>query len=177
MTMTQLPDDYGVLGSNETLTIRRALPGPIDRVWAYLTQCELRRQWLAAGDMEMKKGAEFELVWRNNELTDPPGQRPLGAAEEHRMQSEITEFDPPHKLAFTWTETGGVSIELEEKGDEVLLTLTQSHIPTRGRQVSISAGWHSHLDILGALLRGDEPEPFWNTWKRVRDQYNVYLPG
>ena len=57
-----------------TLRIQRLLPGPIERVWAYLTESELRRKWLAAGEMEMKVGAPFELVWRNDELTDPPGE-------------------------------------------------------------------------------------------------------
>ena len=61
-----------------TITIQRFLPGPIERVWAYLTESDLRRQWLAAGQMEMKVGAPFELVWRNNELTNPPGKRPEG---------------------------------------------------------------------------------------------------
>ena len=89
---------YGVLTEPATLKIERLLPGPIERVWAYLTEGDLRRQWLAAGKMEMKVGAPFEFVWRNNELTNPPGQRPPDKSEEHRMQSRITELDPPRKL-------------------------------------------------------------------------------
>src|ERR1700722_6436365 len=65
---------YGVLTEPATFTIQRLLPGPIERVWAYLTESDMRRQWLAAGAMEMKVGAPFELVWRNSELTDPPGK-------------------------------------------------------------------------------------------------------
>ncbi|MEA2986353.1 MAG: hypothetical protein QOD94_2607 [Alphaproteobacteria bacterium] len=56
----------------------------------------------------MTVDAPFELVWRNDELTHPPGQRPPGFSDEHRMQSRITELDPPHRLAFTWGNTGGV---------------------------------------------------------------------
>src|SRR5690349_732532 len=62
---TMTPDSYGVLTEPATLTIQRLLPGPAERIWAYLTKSELRRQWLAAGEMEMKVGAAFELVWRN----------------------------------------------------------------------------------------------------------------
>ena len=115
--MTELAtlEAYGVLTEPATLKIQRLLPGPIERVWAYLTESELRRQWLAAGQMEMKVGAPVELVWRNDELTDPPGQRPAGFPEEHRMQSRITELDPPRKLAITWDNTGGVSFELEPR--------------------------------------------------------------
>src|SRR3954468_3534809 len=110
------PDAYSALTEPATLKIQRLLPGPIDRVWAYLTQSELRRQWLAAGEMEMKVGAPVEFVWRNDELSDPPGQRPAGFPEEHRMVCEITELDPPRKLAITWGSTGGVSFELQPEG-------------------------------------------------------------
>src|ERR1700719_4475315 len=102
-------DPYGSLIEPATLKIQRLLPGPIERVWAYLTESELRRQWLAAGPMEMKVGAPFELVWRNDELTNPPGQRPPDFPDEHRMQSRIIELDPPRKLTFAWRDSGDVS--------------------------------------------------------------------
>ena len=98
------PDAYGALIEPTTLKIQRLLPGPIERVWAYLTDSDLRRKWLAAGAMEMKVGAPFELVWRNDELNDPPGKRPDGFPEEHRMQSRITELDPLRKLSIAWNE-------------------------------------------------------------------------
>ena len=47
------PGAYGTLIEPATLKIQRLLPGPIERVWAYLTESDLRRQWLAAGPMEM----------------------------------------------------------------------------------------------------------------------------
>ncbi len=116
------PDAYGVLTEPATLTIQRMLPGPIERVWAYLTESDLRRKWLASGQMELKVGAPFEFVWRNSELTDPPGKRPEGFGEEHRMESRITELDPPRKLAFTWgKEDSDVSFALEPRGEKVLL--------------------------------------------------------
>ena len=114
-----------------TLKIQRLLPGPIERVWAYLTESDLRRQWLAAGEMEMKVGAPFEFVWRNDELTNPPGQRPPGFRDEHRMQSRITELDPPRKLAITWGSSGDVSFELEPRGNKVLLTVIHRRLPDR----------------------------------------------
>ena len=119
MTETRNADAYGVLIEPAILKIQRLLPGPIERIWAYLTESELRRKWLAAGEMEMKVGAPFELIWRNDELTDPPGQRPPGFSAERRMQSRITELDPPRKLAIAWEGSGDVSFELEPKGDEV----------------------------------------------------------
>ena len=171
------PSAFGVLTEPATLKIQRVLPGPIERVWAYLTESELRRQWLAAGPMEMKVGAPLELVWRNDELTDPPGQRPPGHSEEHRMQCEITELDPPRKFAITWGKSGGVSFELQPKGDQVLLTLIHQRLPDRETTLMVGAGWHMHLDILLARLSGNEPEPFWDGWSRLKKEYAQRLPA
>ena len=93
-------DAYGVLTEPATLTIQRFLPGPIERVWGYLTRSDLRRQWLAAGEMEMKVGAPFELVWRNSELTNPPGKRPEGFGDEHRMESQDHRARPAPQARF-----------------------------------------------------------------------------
>ncbi|WP_262296674.1 SRPBCC family protein [Microvirga sesbaniae] len=168
---------YGVLTDPATLTIQRLLPGPIERVWDYLTQSDLRRQWLAAGEMELKVGAPVEFVWRNHELTDPPGERPPGFAEEHRMESRITELDPPHRLAITWGSTGGVSFELERRGSEVLLTLVHRRVSDRATLLNVSSGWHAHLDILAARMAGREPEPFWQNWSRLKEDYARRLPA
>jgi uncharacterized protein YndB with AHSA1/START domain len=167
---------YGTLIEPTTLKIQRLLPGPIERVWAYLTESELRRQWLAAGKMEMKVGASFELVWRNGELNNPPSTPPPGRPEEQRMQSTITELDPPRKLAFAWDRSGDVSFELEPKGNEVLLTLIHRRLPDRETLLRVASGWHMHLDTLVARSRGIEPAPFWDGWSRLVTEYDQRLP-
>jgi uncharacterized protein YndB with AHSA1/START domain len=106
MTQAAAIADYGELIEPNTLRIERRLPGPIERVWEYLTDGDKRRQWLAAGDMNLRQGAPFELVWRNDELTDPPGNKPDGFGDEHRMESVITELDPLRRLSFSWGTTG-----------------------------------------------------------------------
>ncbi|MFD0986889.1 SRPBCC family protein [Methyloligella solikamskensis] len=166
---------YGVLIENTTLRIERLLPGPIDRVWAYLTESDLRRKWLAAGDMELSVGAPFEFTWRNDELTDPPGSKPEGFGSEHSLESEITEVDPPHKLSFTWGETGGVTFALEPHGDQVLLTVTHHRVTDRKSLLGVSTGWHAHLDVLAARLAGEEPDPFWDHFLSLRKDYEQRL--
>jgi uncharacterized protein YndB with AHSA1/START domain len=168
---------YGALTEPTTLKFQRVLPGPIERVWAYLTEGELRRQWLAAGHMEMKLDAPFEFVWRNDGLSNPPAERPEGFPEEHRMQSRITELDPPRKLAITWSDSGNVSFDLDEKGDKVLLTIVHRRLPNRETLLKVSAGWHMHLDILVARATGVEPAPFWAGWSRLHDEYDERLPA
>ncbi len=177
MTEDTTPDAYGVLTEPATLKIQRLLPGPIERIWAYLTESDLRRLWLAAGQMEMKVGAPFELVWRNDELTNPPGRRPAGFSEESRMQGRITELDPPRKIAFIWEGNGEVSFELESKGEEVLLTVIHSRLPDRKSLLGVGAGWHMHLDVLVARLTGKEPAPFWDGWSRLREEYDRRMPA
>ncbi|AZG75500.1 SRPBCC family protein [Methylocystis rosea] len=177
MTDLATPNAYGALTEPATLTIERLLPGPIERVWAYLTESELRRKWLAAGPMEMKVGAPFEFVWRNDELTDPPGQRPTGFGDEHRMQSRITEVDPPRKLAFAWQGSGDVSFELEPRGDHVLLTVIHRRLPDRATLLKVGAGWHMHLDILVARATGKKPAPFWEGWSQLQKEYDKRMPA
>jgi len=175
MTALATLDAYGRLTEPTTLTIQRILPGPAERVWAYLTDSELRRRWLAAGDMELKVGATVELVWRNAELTDPPGRRPEGFGEEHRMTVEITELEPGRRLSITWGSTGGVTFELEESGKDVLLTVTHRRVEDRGVLLNVSAGWHAHLDILAARVAGRTPTPFWDSWQRLKTEYEQRL--
>jgi uncharacterized protein YndB with AHSA1/START domain len=177
MTDLKTEGGYGVLTEPATLTIQRLLPGPIERVWAYLTEGELRRQWLAAGEMELKVGAPFEFVWRNDELSDPPGKRPAGFSEEHRMQSRITELDPPRKLSFTWQGSGDVSFELEPRGDRVLLTVIHRRLPNRATLLKVGPGWHNHLDVLVARATGKKPEPFWDNWTRLQKDYDRRMPA
>ncbi|MGE0315333.1 MAG: SRPBCC family protein [Lautropia sp.] len=174
---TMQPDAYGVLTEPATLTIRRLLPGPIERVWNYLTDSDLRRQWLAAGQMEMRVGAPVELVWRNDELGDAPGERPPGFSAEHRLQSEILELDPPRRLAISWGDTGGVSFDLQPRGDRVLLTVVHRRLPDRDTMLMVGAGWHAHLDVLAARMGGTPCAPFWDAWRRLRADYATRLPA
>jgi len=171
------PDAYGVLIESATLKIQRPLPAPIESVWAYITESELRRQWLAAGKMEMSVGTPFELVWRNDELTKPPGQRPSGFSDEQRMESRITKLDPPRELAFTWGDSGEVSFELEPQGDQVLFTVIHRGLPDRETTTTICAGWHMHLDLLVARMTGTETVPFWDGWSRLKKEYGQRIPA
>jgi uncharacterized protein YndB with AHSA1/START domain len=162
---------YGEMIEPATLKIQRILPGPVERVWDYLTKNELRRQWFAAGEMEMKQGSTFELVWRNHELTDPPGKRPEGFGEEHRMTSTILACDPPRKLSITWQNGGEVDFTLEPRGERTLLTVIHRGLVDRNVRMKVGPGWHTHLDMLVARMNGTAPEPFWDHWARLQKNY------
>ena len=169
MTDLIMADDYATLIEPDTLRIQRILPGPIERVFAYLADGDLRRQWLAGGEMEKKVGAPFTLTWRNDELSDTPSKRPEGFGEVHSMESRVLELDEPRKLAFSWGESGKVTFELEPKGADVLLTLIHERLPDeRSTRLNICAGWHSHLDVLAARTSGRKAGPFWDNWTRLK---------
>lgn len=177
MTALLQVDAYGTLIEPDTLQIKRLLPGPIERVWAYLTESDLRRQWLAAGDMKAEAGESFELVWRNDDLAGPAGDRPDDKPEEHRMQSHVVAADPPRKLVIAWRDTGNVTFVLEPLGEGVLLTLTHARFPTRSSILGHAAGWHAHLDVLEALAFEREPARFWDRWQSLREEYESRVPA
>ncbi len=168
---------YGELVEPATLKIQRLLPGPIERVWDYLTKTELRRRWLASGDVPAQPGESFELVWRNDELTDPPGARPEGFSDEHRMESRVVAIEPPRRLVITWGVQSEVEFGLETQGAEVLLTVTHRRTPDRGALLNVSAGWHAHIDVLAARLSGQTPKPHWDNWVQLRSEYDARLPA
>ena len=46
----------------------------------------------------------------------------------------------------------------------------------RSQLLGVSAGWHAHLDVLDARLRGREPPMFWANWTRLKADYDKRLP-
>jgi uncharacterized protein YndB with AHSA1/START domain len=181
--MTTATADYGVITEAGAIRFERLLPGPIERVWEYLTDSEKRGRWLATGPMELRPGGAFEYVWRNSDLTDHDDPVPEKYAKyaEHRMAGRIVEVDPPRRLVHDWGDRGEnsseVIFELAERGDKVLLTLTHRRLPDRANMLGVAGGWHTHLEILQAKLEGRDPPPFWATHARVEDAYENRIPA
>ncbi len=173
---TQSASAFATFTDVSTLRIQRTLPGPIERVWAYLTDGELRRQWLASGEMDLKPGASFELVWRNDELSESDDRAPNGTSGEHRATCRILEVDPPRKLKYEWPQAGEVTFELAPEGKRVLLTVTHHRLTDRRLLTMVGPGWHAHLDILVALLEGTAPPSFWRGWTSLRPEYERRIP-
>src|SRR5205823_418947 len=115
---------FGELIEPATVRLERMLPGPIERVWSYLTESDLRRQWLAAGDMDLRVGGKVDLTWRNAELTGRPETPPEGVQAVHHQESTVLRIDPPRLLTFGWAGGSDVTFELEPAGEEVKLTVT-----------------------------------------------------
>ncbi len=169
---------YAVLTEPTTLTLRRQLPGPVERVWAYLTDSKLRGQWLASGVMDLTAGTEFPLTWRNDELTYPPGQRPEGFPGVHTNSNRLLAVEPDRRLSFAFATYGEVTFELKAEGRDVLLTMIHRGITDRGLLLIVAPSWHNHLDLLVDRLAGRAPdEPYWNKMARLRAEYERRMPA
>jgi uncharacterized protein YndB with AHSA1/START domain len=169
--------DFGIVTEPGTLRLERALPGPIERVWAYLTESEKRGKWLAAGQMELWVGGRVELHWRpetlSAEKTAPDKYKQPECGDT--MHGTITRYDPPHVLSYTWgdkPEISEVTFELSPRGEDVLLVITHRRLGDRKRIVSVASGWHTHVGILVDHLHSREPQPFWSTITRLEDEYD-----
>jgi uncharacterized protein YndB with AHSA1/START domain len=166
---------HGTLVDDTTLRMQRRLPGTIDRVWAYITEPDLRRQWLAGGTQAVQPGADFELVWRNDDLSASSAERPEGMPAEHRATCRVLEADPPRLLRYLWPDAGEVTFELQEDGRDVLLTVTHRGLDRAPLRLNVSAGWHAHLALLVAVVSGEPRPSLWATWKTLRGQYEELL--
>ncbi len=65
-------NEYGSIVAPGTVRFERVLPGPIERVWAHLTESEARGRWFASGPMELRVGGKVELFFQHTRLTDEP---------------------------------------------------------------------------------------------------------
>jgi uncharacterized protein YndB with AHSA1/START domain len=154
--------------------IVRTLPGPIERVWDYLTDPEKRSRWFAGGPMELRPGGKVTLHFRHKDLA--PDETP---PEDHKefhdpgasREGVSTRCEPPRVLAFTFGSTGDseATFELTPQGRQVLLVLTHR---ARGEDVpymaEFGAGWHTHVAHLVALLAGSPRPPFWPRHTQLR---------
>jgi len=172
-------DNFGKL-TGDVVQFQRVLPGPIERVWAFLVDSEKRARWLAAGTTAPLVGGAVELSFENAKLSALPDALP---AEKYRempacvtFTGVVTQYDAPHLLRYTWGfdgEESEVSFELVEQGDAVLLTLTHRRLKASESLLSVSAGWHTHLDILTEVIRGGEVQPFWKRHNALEVEYEL----
>ena len=118
--------------------VRAPAAGPIERVWAFLTDTGKLPGWFGEGNIEPRAGGAVNLMGGH-------------------VRGTVTQWRPPRRLAYTWnvfspgdTESPYpeyLTIALEPRGSEVALTLT--HLPVLERFEQQNAmGWHTFLDML-----------------------------
>ncbi|MDX1630101.1 MAG: SRPBCC family protein [Fulvivirga sp.] len=168
-------NDRGKLIDKHTLRFERLLPGPIERVWEYVTDAEKRGLWFASGKMELKPGGDITFIFNNNDLSETPDSPPEKYKEydgEVRSTAQVINCDPPQKITFSWGDDGIVTIELKEQADKVLLVLTHEKLSkNKDARLGIMAGWHTHLNILRDKLEGKTINGFWKQHTACEKEY------
>ncbi len=159
--------DYCTLVSPDTVRVERDLPGPIERVWAFLTDPAKRKTWMADGIIEPAVGGSVHHIFRNAELTGPA----QGEVDEHRIQGAVLAWEPPRLLSYTWEGDSEVTFELAPAGERVHLVVTHRRIADPDALLAYSAGWHAHLDLLADRLAERTPPHFDTAMARLRAEY------
>ncbi len=161
-----------------SVRLERRLAGPIERVWSYLTEPPLRATWLAGGDLEPRVGGRVTLLFRHAEITAPddaPPERYRDTHEHgHLASGVVTAWRPPTLLRHTWDdgdEASEVTFELREDAGDVVLTITQRRLDTRGAVVSVASGWDTHVATLAARLDGDATPAYWRAFVASEERH------
>jgi uncharacterized protein YndB with AHSA1/START domain len=144
-------DKKGEFLKVSAVRFERTLPGPIETVWAHLTQPAKLAGWYGdASSIEPSEGGAVSLM-------------------DGHIRGVVTHWGPPTKLIHTWNvfspgeavsayPESYLSLELEPRDSEVGLTLL--HLPVLERFVTQNAmGWATFLDILADTVRGREVKP------------------
>jgi len=154
--------------ADDTIRFERLLPGPIERVWAFLVEPEKRSRWLCAGRTDASEGGKVEMHFNNAELSNqpdlPPPEKYKDMCGEIRFEGRVLDYEPPTLLRHTWDFEGDyseVTFELSSLKEQVKLVLTHKRLKTRDDLTGVGAGWHTHLDMLADVMNGREPEGFW----------------
>lgn len=152
-------NDFATIDEQNAVTLVRDLPGPIDRVWGFLTDPKLLSRWFSDGVIADHVGGETRFE--------------MGAS------GRVTAYEPPHLLEYTWDEpdlSRGpifdtlVRWELANVGDRVRLTLTHKRL-TELEAIQHSVGWHTLLDRLSAFVGGGEPPEIMERYEHLQSQY------
>ena len=115
------------------LRFERHLPHPIERVWRAVTDpAELERWFVASVPWTPAAGEVFEAGGQSG---------------------RITELDPPHVIAWSWS-VERYRFELRPDGDGCLLIFTHVFDERLGPAEQHAAGWEAYLGRLDVHLAG-----------------------
>jgi uncharacterized protein YndB with AHSA1/START domain len=157
----------------DTIRLERTLDAPIDKVWRYLTEADLRRDWFMGGT-DATAGGEFELLNDHDNLSDdkdvayPESYAPYKGTV---WSEKVIRFEPPRLLETTFQggKNGTVTYELSAQGDKTRLVLTHSGIVSGSGAQDFGSGWNSHLTVLEERLAGRGVKDFWALHAKSRD--------
>ena len=164
----------------DAIRLERTLDAPVDKVWRYLTEAELRSQWFMGGT-DARSGGEFDLLIDHDKLSDEEVPYPESYAgfKGSVWTEKVIRFDPPRVLETTFQggKNGTVTYELFPEGERTRLVLTHSGIVSPTGAEDFGSGWNSHLTVLEERLAGRSVRNFWELHARSREAVRQALEG
>jgi uncharacterized protein YndB with AHSA1/START domain len=170
----------GTLVEPTTMRFERLLPGPIERVWEYLTRPELLTTWLSvAAAIDVREGGKLELTMDHGKKGELPHEVKAKLVDADkitpRVHGTVTRVVQGRVIAYTWEDAmsdpnatlsgkSEVTFELEPRGEDVLLVLTHRRIIPKFAPQAL-AGWHTLLDLLEARTRGEPSLDFFDRFE------------
>lgn len=132
-------------------------------VWQMLTQPASLAQWLASGSIEPRVGGRARIDFQDSGIL---------------IDSEVTEFDAPHVLAYSWS-SGAQPLRplrwaLEDVSDGTGLALTVV-TPAGEDAAKACAGFEGHLEMLAAALEGVPIKFTFDLFLQARAAYGEQL--
>jgi uncharacterized protein YndB with AHSA1/START domain len=156
----------------DSIRLERTLDAPIEKVWRYLTEADLRRDWFMGGTDATADG-EFDLLNDHDNLSDDDVPYPESYAPyKGKVWSEkVIRFEPPRLLETTFQggKNGTVTYELSAQGEKTRLVLTHSGIVSGTGAQDFGSGWNSHLTVLEERLAGRGVRDFWALHAKSRE--------
>ena len=122
--------------------LERVLDHEQDAVWAMLTDPASFQEWLAPGEIELKKGGAAKLNFADSGIV---------------IDSTVSEYEAPRLLEYSWSGPGEPlrplrwETEATENGTRLTLTLRS---PENEDVARSCAGWEAHLMMLMAAIEG-----------------------
>jgi len=159
------------------LRFERLLPGPIERLWAYLTESDKRAEWLASGAMELRAGGRADFVFEHAKLSPQqslPPERFKSFDAAVRSVHRVLRVEPPRLLVLSWGDPAApseVRFELTPEGEQVRLVIMHSRLASEDALFDTLAGWHSHLALLNERLHQRTPPAFWALFTHAEAHY------
>jgi uncharacterized protein YndB with AHSA1/START domain len=166
--------EYATTPDPTSIRLERLLPGPVERVWAYLVEPEKRALWFVGGVWDLRVGGEAQVAWDHRKLSHEPTPHAWKDFDGTTTTGTITRVEAPRLLSYRTGPGGGdseVTFELEPRGKDVLLTITQTPIADAQMKAGFASGWHAYLGILEDRLNGATPRGFWTYFDKLQGEY------
>ena len=164
----------------DAIRLERLLDAPVDTVWRYLTEAELREQWFMGGTDATGPG-DFDLLVDHDKLSsdDVPYPAENACFKGSVWHEKVLRFDPPCLLETTFQggKNGVVTYELVPEGQKTRLVLTHRGINSESGFQSFGGGWNSHMAVLQERLAGRTVRNFWALHAQSREAVAKALQG